>query len=92
MHLRTFNALTLCTRSMPRSCEFYTKLGLHATFGGPQAQFTTFSASDPVTPENNQLHFNLVLAPAYEPTPAQPGVPGGWGRAVVFVDDAESAS
>ena len=92
MHLRTFNALTLCTRSMPRSCEFYTKLGLHTTFGGPQAQFTTFSASDSVTPENNRLHFNLVLAPEYEPTPAQPGVPGGWGRAVVFVDDAESAS
>ena len=41
----TINALTLCTRSMPRSCEFYTKLGLLATFGGPHSEFTTFSAS-----------------------------------------------
>ena len=95
MPLLTINALTLCTRSMPRSCEFYTKLGLHATFGGPHSEFTTLSANAPVTPQNNQLHVNLVLAPSYEPPPAQPGVPGGWGRAVMFVDDvslyAESA-
>ena len=89
MLLRTINALTLCTCDMGRSCEFYTSLGLHTTFGGPLASFTTMSANAPVTPENNALHINLVLAPSYVPAVAQPGVPGGWGRAVLYVDDVD---
>ena len=90
MLLRTINALTLCTRNMGRSCDFYTKLGLHPTFGGPDADFTTMSANVPVTPQNNDLHINLVLAPGYVPPAPQPGVAGGWGRAVVFVEDVDA--
>ena len=75
---------------MRRSCGFYSKLGLTATFGGPDAEFTTFSAEAPVTAATNRLHVNLVHAPAYLPPPPQRGVPGGWGRAVIFVDDVDS--
>ena len=88
MLLGTINALTLCTCDMRRSCAFYTKLGLTATYGGPSAEFTTFSASAPVTPENNALHINLVLAADYKTIP-QPRAPGGWGRAVIFVGDVD---
>ena len=88
--LRTINALTLCTRDMSKSCTFYSKLGLSATFGGPDAAFTTMSANAPVTPKNNALHINLVHSPSYTPPAAQPGVPGGWGRAVIFVEDVDA--
>jgi len=88
--LRTINALTLCTRDMERSCAFYSSLGLKATFGGPAEAFTTFSANAPVTKDNNALHINLVLSPGYEPPKPQPGVAGGWGRAVIFVDDVDT--
>ena len=47
------------------------------------------SANAPVTPANNHLHINLVLAPNYVPPPPMPGVPGGWGRAVLFVDSVD---
>jgi catechol 2,3-dioxygenase-like lactoylglutathione lyase family enzyme len=86
--LRSINALTLCVRDMPRSCAFYESLGLTTTFGGPNSAFTTFSASAPVTPSNNALHINLMHAPDFRTLP-QPGAPGGWGRAVVFVDDVD---
>ena len=66
------------------------KLGLSATFGGPDAAFTTMSANAPVTPKNNALHINLVHSPSYTPPAAQPGVPGGWGRAVIFVEDVDA--
>ncbi|EOD12970.1 hypothetical protein EMIHUDRAFT_257013 [Emiliania huxleyi CCMP1516] len=92
MKLLSINALTLCTRDMRRSCGFYSKLGLTATFGGPDAEFTTFSAEAPVTAATNRLHVNLVHAPAYLPPPPQRGVPGGWGRAVIFVDDSAAST
>ena len=88
--LRTINALTLCTRDMARSCEFYSSVGLKPTLGGPDAAFTTFSATRPVTAANNALHINLILAPSYVAPPPLPGAPGGWGRAVFFVDDVDA--
>ena len=86
---RAINALTLCTRDMARSCKFYEALGLTATFGGADAAFTTFSATAPVTAANNRLHINLMLAPEYQRAAPQPGAPGGWGRAVIFVEDVD---
>ena len=35
--LRSINALTLCTHDMRKACDFYAKLGLVTTFGGPDA-------------------------------------------------------
>lgn len=75
---------------MQQSCAFYTALGLVPTFGGPTSEFTTFSANAPVRPDNNALHINLMLSPGYEPPPPQPGAPGGWGRAVIFVEDVDA--
>ena len=75
---------------MQRSCGFYSVLGLIATYGGPDAQFTTFSLNAPVTAANNALHINLVRSSSYEPPPAAPGVAGGWGRAVIFVSDVDA--
>jgi len=46
--LHSINALTLCTNDMRKACEFYSKLGLVVTFGGPDFEFTTFSAHAPV--------------------------------------------
>ena len=88
--LRTINALTLCTSDMASSCAFYSHLGLTPTFGGPDSSFTTFSVNAPVTADNNVLHINLMDAPSYAPVPPQPGAPGGWGRAVIFVDDVDA--
>ena len=90
MLLRAINALTLCTADMARSCAFYAAVGLKPTFGGPDSPFTTFSANEPVTADNNAMHINLMLAPSYVPPPPQPGAPGGWGRAVIFVTDVDA--
>ena len=32
--IRSINALTLATKDMVASCSFYSKLGLHLTYGG----------------------------------------------------------
>jgi hypothetical protein len=48
--LRSINALTLCTSDMHKACDFYSKLGLIKTYGGPGSSFTTFSAHAPVRP------------------------------------------
>lgn len=42
--VQSLNALTLATRDMAGSCRFYSKLGLHLSFGGPAEPFSTFSA------------------------------------------------
>ena len=31
-----------------------------------------------------------MYAPKYEPAAPQPGAPGGWGRAVIFVEDVDA--
>ena len=88
---RSINALTFCVSDMRCSCAFYSSLGLHLTFGGKDAPFSTFSASpEPPSATNNAMHINLMHAPSYRPVAPQPGAPGGWGRAVIFVDDVDA--
>jgi len=62
--LRSINALTLCTHDMRKACAFYSKLGLKQTFGGPNSEFTTFSANAPVT--------QVMRALAHRQTDRQP--------------------
>lgn len=40
--IQSINAVTLATQSMAASVEFYRSLGFELSFGGPQAEFTTF--------------------------------------------------
>ena len=76
---------------MQRSCAFYSSLGLSLSFGGPEAPFSSFSASaEPASATNNAMHINLMHAPSFKPAEPQPGAPGGWGRAVIFVDDVDA--
>ena len=88
---QSINALTLCVSDMSRSCTFYSRLGLSLSFGGPDAPFSTFSATaEPASATNNAMHINLMRAPDYKPAAPQPGAPGGWGRAVIFVEDVDA--
>ena len=41
--VQSINAVTLATHDMPASVAFYTVLGFHVTFGGPDSAFTTMS-------------------------------------------------
>eukprot|EP00287_Rhodomonas_sp_CCMP768_P004161 CAMPEP_0196730862 /NCGR_PEP_ID=MMETSP1091-20130531/10796_1 /TAXON_ID=302021 /ORGANISM="Rhodomonas sp., Strain CCMP768" /LENGTH=149 /DNA_ID=CAMNT_0042073943 /DNA_START=198 /DNA_END=647 /DNA_ORIENTATION=+ len=84
----SINAVTLVTHDMVASCAFYSKLGLHITYGGPEAAFTTFSAHEPVRQDNNVLHVNLFQSAKYIP-PAD-GKWNQWGRCIFFVGDVDA--
>mmetsp|Transcript_33970 Transcript_33970/g.52942 ORF Transcript_33970/g.52942 Transcript_33970/m.52942 type:complete len:129 (-) Transcript_33970:693-1079(-) len=78
----------MVTRDMKASCDFYGKLGLIVTYGGPNSTFTTFSARAPVRPGNNILHVNLFLNASFPDSEANEW--NGWGRCIFFVDDVDA--
>ena len=76
--IHRIDAVTLTTADMAASVAFYTALGLHISFGGPESDFTTMSASD------NGAHINLIRVA----TPDD--VATGWGRTIIHVDDVDA--
>lgn len=76
--IQRIDAVTLTTADMAASIAFYTAFGMTISFGGPDADFTTMSASD------DGPHINLIDVA----TPAD--VPTGWGRTIIHVDDVDA--
>lgn len=85
---RSINAVTLATKNMKSSVDFYSKLGLTVSFGGESAKFTTMSPEKVVTKDNNRLHINLFHDDNFKP-PDKPGTWNGWGRYIIFVGDVD---
>ena len=75
-HVRSLNAVTLCTADMTASVAFYAVLGAPVVFGGADASFTTIGFPD-------GSFLNLQLDPTW--------VAGrGWGRFILWVDDVDA--
>ena len=53
--IESISAVTLATRSMLNSVDFYTSLGFELTSGGPLAEFTTFRVG--------QQYLNIIATP-----------------------------
>ena len=83
---RTINAITLATVNMSASTNFYQRLGLFVTYGGPAADFTTLS-SEPAS-NTSAMHVNLYSSSDYSPPPA--GSWNKWGRCIFYVSDVDA--
>ena len=74
MAVRRISAVTLAVRDMARSVEFYqSTVGLTLLYGGPGANFTSFSIGDG--------YLNLIFAADRETS--------WWGRLIIYVDDVD---
>eukprot|EP00591_Stephanopyxis_turris_P008627 CAMPEP_0195522012 /NCGR_PEP_ID=MMETSP0794_2-20130614/19881_1 /TAXON_ID=515487 /ORGANISM="Stephanopyxis turris, Strain CCMP 815" /LENGTH=155 /DNA_ID=CAMNT_0040651687 /DNA_START=304 /DNA_END=771 /DNA_ORIENTATION=- len=90
---QSINALTLATNDMQTSFEFYKKLGLFCSFGGPTSPFTTFAPS-PDQGAHYDVYVNLFENKDYnKPNPPQDESTSnpwnGWGRCVFYVSDVD---
>ncbi len=70
----SIDAITLAVTDMSRSTEFYRSLGFEPSYGGPDADFTSFAVGD--------QHLNLILTDA--------SGAAGWGRVIIHVDDVDA--
>jgi catechol 2,3-dioxygenase-like lactoylglutathione lyase family enzyme len=70
------SAVTLVTSDMARSTEFYQRLGFQRLYGGPDAEFTSFSVGP--------SYLNL------QRQPSRPAGASSWGRVIVYVDDVDA--
>jgi len=76
--IHRIDAVTLTTADMAESTAFYAAFGMTINYGGPDADFTTMSASD------DGPHINLIRVA----TPDD--VATGWGRTIIHVDDVDA--
>ena len=77
------SAVTLAVRDMAESVAFYERLGLHVSYGGPNADFTTMRAGQSVinlrcAPQSSGNRWGRVIlrvqgVDAYIPAPQGPG-------------------
>ncbi|CAE7803559.1 unnamed protein product, partial [Symbiodinium sp. CCMP2456] len=80
------NAVTFATSDMQASYEFYAKLGMNCTYGGPRSDFTTFGGTGGgPSGGDNRYHVNLFRSSSYAP-PAH-GAWNGVGRSIFYVSD-----
>jgi len=86
---QSINAVTVATNNMTSSFDFYQRLGLNCTFGGPAASFSTFGSAGGPEGGDNSFHINVFLSKDYRP-PAG-GRWNGWGRAILYVDNVDVA-
>lgn len=73
--IESLSAVTLATRDMAASVAFYTALGLHVSYGGPHASFTSYALPSG--------YLNVVRAEGDEGW-------RWWGRVIFHVDDVDS--
>jgi len=71
--IRHIAAATFAVHDMPRSIEFYRKLGFELVYGDERATFSSLKAGD--------AFVNLVVSPAYEHR--------WWGRVIFRVADVD---
>eukprot|EP00931_Biecheleriopsis_adriatica_P000011 TRINITY_DN100011_c0_g1_i1.p1 TRINITY_DN100011_c0_g1~~TRINITY_DN100011_c0_g1_i1.p1 ORF type:complete len:164 (-),score=35.33 TRINITY_DN100011_c0_g1_i1:88-579(-) len=85
---QNINAVTFATSSMADSYDFYSKLGMRCTFGGPTADFTTFGSAGGPQSGDNSYHVNLFVS-ARAPSRDKDGW-NGVGRTIFYVTDVDS--
>jgi catechol 2,3-dioxygenase-like lactoylglutathione lyase family enzyme len=72
--IQHISAVTLASRDMASSVDFYRRLGFELVYGGDEASFSTFKAGE--------AFVNLIASRGYEPK--------WWGRAIFRVDDVDA--
>ena len=73
--IENLSAITLFTHDMARAVDFYRKLGFQISYGGEQADFTSFHAGP--------SFLNLMRVSLDQPL-------GWWGRAIFYVTDVDA--
>lgn len=73
--IENLSAITLFTHDMARAVDFYRKLGFQISYGGEQADFTSFHAGP--------SFLNLMRVSLDRPL-------GWWGRAIFYVTDVDA--
>lgn len=74
MTIERISAVTLATADMSRAFDFYSKLGFRLSYGGPDADFTSFHVAE--------SFLNIAARPGYAGA-------GPWGRTIFHVSDVD---
>jgi catechol 2,3-dioxygenase-like lactoylglutathione lyase family enzyme len=72
--IQCISAVTFAVSDMPRSVEFYKKLGFELLYGGHEAAFSSLKAGE--------AFVNLVMQPGYDAR--------WWGRVIFRVDEVDA--
>jgi catechol 2,3-dioxygenase-like lactoylglutathione lyase family enzyme len=68
------SAVTFAVHDMPRSIEFYRKLGFELLYGGDRSDFSSLKAGEAIV--------NLITKPGYQQQ--------WWGRAIFRIADVDT--